>query len=182
FNPYNELKPVVYYGSSITHGGCASRPGNNYPAIVSIKTLTDFICLGFSGNAHGEAEIANYIPDLDISAFVMEYDHNDVMNPENLKDKHFSFYKTVRSKHPDIPIIIFSAPYSSYLKNEMSITHKIVYESFLKAKENDENVFFIDGQKVFGEEYRTCCSVDGTHPNDFGFVKMADAVLDILKK
>ena len=51
---------MVFYGSSITQGGCAQRPGNSYPAIVSMDRMTDFVCLGFSGNAHGEAKMAEY--------------------------------------------------------------------------------------------------------------------------
>lgn len=182
FNPYNNKKPVVYYGSSITQGGCASHPGNNYPAIVSQKMLTDFICLGFSGNAHGEDVIADYIASLDMSAFVLDYDHNDIGNPEKLKEKHFAFYKKVREKHKTIPIIMMTSPYSLALSPDIEVTKKIIKDSFSKASENDENVYFIDGKEMFGEEFLDCATVDSCHPNDFGFVKMAEAVLNIFNK
>ncbi len=181
FNPYKNVHPVVYYGSSITQGGCASRPGNNYPAIVSQNNLTDFICLGFSGNAHGEPIIADYIASLNMSAFVLDYDYNDVSNPENLEKNHFSFYKTIRKKHPDIPIVIMSAPYSFSNEKALSVSGKIVYNSYNKAKEKDNNVFFIDCKKIYDENCKGCATVDGTHPNDYGFVKMAQAVQKILK-
>jgi hypothetical protein len=48
---YAFAKPVLYYGSSITQGGCASRPGNSYQAMISRRFNCDFINLGFSGSA-----------------------------------------------------------------------------------------------------------------------------------
>lgn len=182
FNPYNDRLPVVYYGSSITQGGCASRPGNNYPAIVSQKTLTDFICLGFSGNAHGEEVMADYIANLKMSAFVLDYDHNDIGNPERLKEKHFAFYKKVREKNKTIPIIMMTSPYSLALEPSIEITKKIIKDSFAKASESDKNVYLIDGREMFGEEFLDCATVDSCHPNDYGFVKMAEAVLKVFEK
>lgn len=182
FNPYNDKAPIVYYGSSITQGACASRPGNNYPAIVSQKNLTDFLCLGFSGNAHGEEIMAEYISDLPMSAFVLDYDYNDASNPERLREKHYPFYKKIREKNKELPIIMMSAPYSLYFKPTQTVSKKIVEESFRKARETDKNVYYIDGRKMLGEEFIDCATVDGCHPNDYGFVKMAQAVLNTLKE
>lgn len=183
YNPYKSIPPVVYYGSSITQGGCASRPGNNFPAIVSRKTKIDFLCLGFSGSAHGEQTMADYIASLPMSAFVLDYDHNDASDPAVLKERHLNFYRTVRASHPDLPIIIISAPYSEYdkallLKSRESVIH--TYETALE--ENDRNVYFIDGQRFFPDEFKDCATVDGCHPNDYGFVKMAQAVLEKMKE
>lgn len=69
--PYKYSKPVVYYGSSITQGGCASRPGNSYQAVLSRRLDCDYINLGFSGSALGEDEIAEYISKLDMSVLYM---------------------------------------------------------------------------------------------------------------
>ncbi len=68
--PYRDPLPIVYYGSSITQGGCASRPGNTYQAMIARKLNMDFINLGFSGNAKGEQTIARYIASLEMKAFV----------------------------------------------------------------------------------------------------------------
>ena len=82
--PDYEIKvPVVYYGSSITQGGCASRPGTSYQAIISRRLNCDYVNLGFSGNAKGEPAIAEYIAGLEMSVFVYDYDHN-APNPEHL--------------------------------------------------------------------------------------------------
>ena len=84
--------PIVYYGSSITQGGCASRPGNAYQGFVSRALDADFINLGFSGSARGEETIANYIKYLKMSAFVYDYDHN-APNSEHLRKTHEPMFK-----------------------------------------------------------------------------------------
>lgn len=77
---------------------------------------------------------------------------------------------------------MMSAPYSLYFKPTQTVSKKIVEESFRKARETDKNVYYIDGRKMLGEEFIDCATVDGCHPNDYGFVKMAQAVLNTLKE
>lgn len=182
FDPYKADELAVYYGSSITQGGCASRPGNNFPAIVSRKTMTDFLCLGFSGNAHGEDVMAEYIANLPMTLFVLDYDHNDLYEPDKLAKRHLKLYKTVRAKHPDIPIIIMSSPWSKYLEKAENLSREAVLETYQQAKLNGDNVYFVDGQTVFGTDFADCATVDGCHPNDYGFVKMAQAVLNVINE
>ena len=180
FEPYNQ-PPIVYYGSSITQGACASRPGNAYPAVVSRKTDTDFLCLGFSGAAHGEQEMAEYIAGLSMSLFVMEYDHNDCVSPDLLKERHLKFYETVRNKNPELPIIIMSAPFS-YCNEEMyKKSHDVVKETYEIAKKRGDNVYFIDGMTIFDGPFKDCATADDSHPNDYGFIRMADAVIKEIK-
>lgn len=182
YNPYKSTEPIVYYGSSITQGASACHPGNCYPAIVARKTNVDFINLGFSGSARGEVEIAEYISGLPMSVFVFDYDHNDVFFPELLRERHHRFYEIVRKKHKDIPVIFMSAPFTPRAEGTLEITRKIVIESYERAKARGENVYFIDGKTIYGEEYYDCATVDGAHPTDYGFVKMAEAVLDVMKR
>lgn len=180
YNPYRDLKPILYYGSSITQGGCASRPGCNYPAIVSMKTGIDFVCLGFSGSAHGEKIMAEYIAKQPMSVFVMDYDHNDCCNG-TLKDKHEDFYRIVREQNPDLPIIIMSAPYSAFDLKDLKDSRNVVYNTYQKAKANGDNVYFIEGMEMF-KDFREFATVDHSHPNDYGFVTMAQAVMEVLEK
>ncbi len=182
FNPYKNTAPVVYYGSSITQGASASHPGNCYPAIVAQKINVDFINLGFSGSARGEVEMAEYISNLPMSVFVFDYDHNDVFFPELLRERHYRFYEIVRKKNKDIPIIFMSAPFTPRAEATLAKTRKIVIESYEKAKANGDDVYFIDGKTIYGEEHYDCGTVDGAHPTDYGFVKMAEAVLKVMKE
>ena len=53
----------------------------------------------------------------------------------------------------------------------------IIYSTYLKAvRSGDQNVYFIDGYSLFGGEGRDGCTVDGCHPNDLGFYRMADVI------
>ena len=106
---YSIEKPVVYYGSSITQGACATRPGNFYPSIVSRRIDSDYISLGFSGNALAEDEMAEYVANLNMSAFVYDYDWN-APDTEHLRNTHSKMFKKIREKNPDLPVIMMTRP------------------------------------------------------------------------
>jgi hypothetical protein len=101
--PYKYSRPAVFYGSSITNGAAASRPGMTYESLLSRRLDMDYHNLGFGGSAKGEREMAEYIATLDMSVFVMDYDYN-APNPEHLEATHYPFYKIIRDKkrHPTI--------------------------------------------------------------------------------
>lgn len=175
---YPNEKPIVFYGSSITQGGCASHSGNDYVSMLSRWLNFDYINLGFSGNAKGEGKMAEYIADLDMIVFVYDYDHN-ARTLEQLQSTHAPMYEMIRKKHPDIPVIILSAPDFQYSAEEYAKRREIIYNTYKQAKENGENVAFVDGESMFGDEWEMC-TVDCCHPNDLGFYKMAKAVAPIL--
>ena len=171
--PYRNFLPIVYYGSSITQGGCASRPGNCYQAILSRKLNLDFINLGFSGNGKAEKEMVDYLANLKMSVLVCDYDHN-APDATYLQNTHLSFYKKVRSVQPDLPIIFLTAP--DILRNfsVFEERRKIIRETYQYALQTgDKKVFFIDGAELFAGIDWDLCTVDGTHPNDLGFYRMA---------
>ncbi|MBP5274466.1 MAG: hypothetical protein ILO36_05985, partial [Abditibacteriota bacterium] len=177
---YKTEKPGVFYGSSITQGGCASRPGNSYQGIMSRSMDMNYINLGFSGSGRGEKTIADYTAGLDMSAFVLDYDHN-APTAEHLQNTHYAFYETVRAAHPDIPIVMVTRPVISPSPDEKERI-RIVRASWEKAKKNgDKNVYFIDGSRFMQGYAADAWCVDGTHPNDFGFVLMAKAMEKVLK-
>ncbi len=178
YNPYLPNQRIVYYGSSITQGACAARPSCSYPAIVSLHNQIDFLCLGFAGNAHGEQAMAEYIANQPMSVFVMDYDHNDIVESV-LEERHLPFYETVRKAYPDIPIIIMSAPYSAADWQYLSGSRKAVIRTFEKVKARGDNVYFIDGMTVYGR-FREFATVDHCHPNELGFMCMAQSVLETL--
>lgn len=179
--PYKHTSPVVYYGSSITQGGCASRPGNAYQSIISRELSCDHINLGFSGNAKGEVEMGEYIASLKMSAFVYDYDYN-APSLEHLKDTHYRMFSQIRSKNPTLPIIVLSRP-NVHLNEQEKQRLKIIKNTVKTAKASgDENVYFIDGSKImklFGGDSGT---VDNCHPNDLGFMCMAKVIGKKLKE
>lgn len=180
FGGYRYKKPVVFYGSSITMGCGASAPVNTYPALISRRFDTDFINLGFSGNAKGEATVAEYIASLDMSAFVLDYDHN-APTVEHLESTHEEFYNIIRAKNPDLPIIIMSRPDAPDTLDAAKRLD-VIFNTFLKARKAGDRVWFINGSNIFDGPYRDCCTHEGCHPNDLGYSKMADVVSAIVKE
>lgn len=174
---YRYTRPVVYYGSSITQGGCASRPGNAYQAMIARRLDADFVNLGFSGSARGEETIARYLASLDASVFVCDYDHN-APSAEHLAATHFRLYEIYRAAHPDTPYVMISKP---DFHPEEEARRQVILESYRRARENgDENVYFIDGARLFDGEFADSCTVDGCHPNDLGFFRMAMKIGDVV--
>lgn len=180
-NPYTLENPVVFYGSSITQGGCASRPGNAYPSILSRWLDANIHNLGFSGSAKGEPEMAHYIAGLDMSAFVMDYDHN-TPDVEHLAGTHERFFKIIREAKPFLPILLVSKPDFENGIETSCMRREVIYRTYQNAvASGDRHVYFIDGETLFGRENRDSCTVDGCHPNDLGFMRMAEGIYPVLR-
>lgn len=174
---YTITKPIVFYGSSITEGGCASRVGNAYTSIVCRWLDADYRNFGFSGAARGEKAIAEYIASLpDMSVFVYDYDHN-ANDVNQLSDTHEAFFRIIRDAHPDLPVLMMSRPDTDKDKEDSKARKEVIYATYSNAKaRGDKNVWFLDGQTFFGKYGRAECTVDGTHPNALGFMRMAEKV------
>ena len=180
---YKQQKPTVYYGSSITQGGCASHPGNCYCAILSRRMDADYVNLGFSGSARAEQEMAEYIAGLPMHAFVYDYDYN-APSVEHLQQTHEPFFKLFRRYQPTTPVIMVSA--ANIVDNSLEITRqrreiiRATYENAVAA--GDQNVYFIDGSEIYKEAGLDYCTVDCVHPNDLGFLCMANTIGAVLEK
>ena len=187
--PYKYTTPIVFYGSSIVHGG-GLRPCSPYSSMISRRFDTDFINLGFGCGAKAEPAIMEYISSLNMSMLVYDYDHN-APTPEFLEETHYAGYKIFREKKPKTPIIFASRPdyHSSmytlgvYDLRENEKRRKIIFESYCRAlAEGDRNVYFVDGSKMFPEYCREDCTVDGCHPTELGYHFMANAFGEIVKE
>ena len=182
--PYRDIKPVIFYGSSIVHGTAASRPGNIYPAMLSRELNLDFRNMGFSGNAKGEPVLAEYLATLPMSVFVCDYDHN-APTAEHLEETHYQFYEIIREKNPEVPYIMITRPnYWTMIRVQDQILKRrdIIMRSYLRARDNgDQNVYFIDGMSfnVYPHQYEM--TVDHVHPNDAGFIRMADEIGTVIR-
>ena len=181
---YKSFDPFVIYGSSIVHGTAATRPGLTYPAMISRDLNMDYKNVGFSGMAKGEEAMANWIATLPMSVFVCDYDHNTPTN-EHLQNTHFRFYEIIRKKNPDVPYIMVSRPDFWTMPRDQKnilIRRDIIMSSYLKARAlGDENVYFIDGISFFATTHQFDHTVDGCHPNDTGFIRMADSIGAVIK-
>lgn len=178
---YEKQKPIVFYGSSITQGACATMSSNSYSALISKWLNVDFINLGFSGSAFGEEAMAKYISDIDSSIFICEYDHN-AQTVDFLNKTHYNFYKKFRENNKKTPIIFITKPTADDTSSVTKERYNVIKNTVKKAKKTgDNNVYLLNGAKLFGKKDKEICFVDGSHPNDLGFYRMALIVYKKIK-
>jgi hypothetical protein len=164
--------PVVFYGTSITQGGCASNPGMSYPAILSRRLKVDFVNLGFSGNGHGDESVARAMTEIKASAFVLDYWAN--VDADQFEKTLPPFVDILRRSYPQTPILV-TGPY--YTVKGFDEKMRKVAEDFVAARRGagDKNIAFVDGLQMINRE-TTYALVDGLHCNTLGFQLMADAL------
>ncbi len=179
--PYINGKPVVFYGSSITEGGCAGRVGNAYNATLSRWLNMDYINFGFSGSAMGEPEMAEFIADIPMSVFVMDYDYN-APDAEHLKRTHEPFFRIIREKNQTLPVIMLSNPNYMLAPEKNEKRFAVIRETYENAiARGDRNVYLICGKEFYGDDDIYACTMDNIHPNDNGFYRMAKSVRKTLE-
>lgn len=174
-------KPVVFYGTSITQGGCASRSGMSYQAILGRQLNVDFVNLGFSGNGKGEPVVAGMTAEIDGAAFVLDFAGN---NPtvESLKEVYAPFLETVRAKHPNTPILAVTAIARANEDARSRAMRQHIREVVsAKIAAGDKLLTLVDGLSLLGPNQLDGL-VDGGHPNDLGFQWMAEGLAPHIAK
>ena len=181
-DPYLIEKPIVWYGSSITHGGSSNSPSKCYVALVSEMLGANHVNLGFGGSALAEKEMAEYIASLDMTAFIMDYEHNSPW-VDYLRKTHKPFFDIIRKAQPDLPILMISRPDVDRQYMRCCTTRRIIMDTFHQALDNgDTKVDYVDGFYLWGNDNREECTVDGCHPSEKGFQRMADTTYPRLKR
>lgn len=185
---YSSEKKIVIYGTSITQGGCASRPGMMYSNILSRRIPLEFINLGFSGSGKGEPEVAEVVSQInDPACLVLDYEANCV-STELYQKTLPEFIHIYRRDHPVTPILVVSR--IRYAREEltpnlykMRTERKQLAQGLVNElrEQGDLNIYFFDGSKLLGGEDFFECTVDGSHPTDLGFLRMADAFEPVLR-
>ena len=174
--PYKIEKPIVWYGSSITHGGSSNSPSLCHAARVSEMLGANHVNLGFGGSAMAEVAMAEYIASLDMTAFIFDYEHN-ASSIEYLKNTHKRFFDIVRKAQPDLPIMMISRPDTDREFLRSCRGRQVIMDTFHQALDDgDKNVEYIDGFYLWGDDDRQSCTVDGCHPSEKGFGRMADTI------
>jgi lysophospholipase L1-like esterase len=178
-NTFKEKERIICYGTSITQGGCASRPGLNYTNLLSRMLEVEWLNYGFSGNAFGEAELIDVISKINnASLFIIDYEANSGTNGK-LKLTLEKMLEIIRKNNPKIKILVISR--IPYLFDEIDEDMKRVRKDLREFQRNlvnnlrekgDNLVYFLDGSKIFGKNYHEF-TVDTVHPNDLGFMKFA---------
>jgi hypothetical protein len=181
-------RPVVIYGTSITQGGCASRPGMAYTNILSRRIDCEFLNLGFSGSGRGEPEVAHTIATLPPPAlFVMDYEANCHVL-EKMQETLPVFLGILRKRWPRTEILVVSKiPYAAEAYDAVARQRRLANRDFQRKtvarlrRAGDTHITFLDGSGLLGKDY-TECSVDGAHQTDLGFLRMANGMEKTLRK
>lgn len=183
--PAAHAKPVLVWGTSIVQGGCASRPGMAYPAILGRRLERPTLNLGFSGNGKMDPEVAALFARLDVAAYVIDCAPN--MTPELINERAEPLVSALRNAHPDTPILLVEnvayqsgwflpGPRQAYTDKNNAL--RAVYDRL--ASSGVARLHYVPGEQLLGSDSEA--TVDGTHPTDLGFLRMADAIEPYLKE
>ena len=179
---YKDTPPIVFYGSSITQGGCASHPGNAYPCMISRALDREILNLGFSGSCKAEKEMSDYIGRLPMSLFIYDYDHN-APTAEYLRETHERFFKRLRQLSPTVPVVMISVADQCFGKKNVEERKEIIKKTYENAlSRGDRNVYFLDGQHFYDETGLENSTVDTCHPNDLGFYAFYKNISQLIKE
>ncbi|NRF92964.1 SGNH/GDSL hydrolase family protein [Paenibacillus frigoriresistens] len=185
---YDNCGKIIVYGTSITQGGCAARPGMAYTNILSRRINREFLNLGFSGNGKGEPELAHILSDIpDPACLILDYEANCV-STELLQVTLPEFISIYRNKHPLTPILVISRiiyakdKFHDQMAQDRAERKQFQLRTVEQRRElGDANIYFYDGSNLLGEDAHEC-TVDGVHPTDLGFLRMANGLAPVLQK
>jgi len=159
-------KPIVFYGTSITQGGCASRTGMCHTALLSRWLDREVINLGFSGAGKMEPAMADLLGEIDTDLYVLDAVPN--MTPELVEERAADFVRRLRNYKPETPILLVENP-SEWRKNTSNIKLREAFA--MLQKEGVKNITLMSADVLEpGPEEAT---VDGVHPTDLGFYRYA---------
>ena len=179
----NPVKPIVFYGTSILHGACASRPGMVHSAILGRRFHSPTINLGFSGNGKMEPEVADLLAELDPSVYVLDCLPN--MDAKEVAERVEPFVRKLRAAHPTTPIVLVEdrsyadsfLVASKRVRNDSSrAALKAAYERLRQS--GVKELHYLKGANLLGDDGEG--TVDSSHPNDLGFMRQADAHATVL--
>lgn len=186
--PYALTRRVVIYGTSITQGGCASRPGMAYTNILSRRLNVGFVNLGFSGSGKGEPEVARVMAGIpDPALFVLDYEANSE-SAELLRKTLPEFVHILRNGHPAVPILVvsrirFAADLVQSVPRQDREDRRAFQKKLVESerRRGDKRIYFTDGGDFLGEDFDEC-TVDGVHPTDLGFLRIATGLEPVIRR
>ena len=184
--PYALTHPVVIYGTSITQGGCATRPGMLYSNILSRRLNVEFINLGFSGSGKGEPELAHLMAEIKNPAMLVIDNEANVPVFADHRRTLPEFIRILRAAHPSVPMLVISRiRFAGENFNPKVGADRIERRDFQRQTvqefaAKDPRIFFHDGADLLGSDFDEC-TVDGVHPTDLGFLRMADGLEPVFR-
>lgn len=179
-------RPIVMYGTSILQGGCASRPGMAFTAILGRRLDREVINLGFSGNAKLDYEIAEYITRVpDPGLIVLDYVPNS--SAELIGERGERFFRIIRDAFPDVPVIFVEDPTFPHTRFDQKMLDEVtskneaqlsLYKKLKKAGE--KRLYYVSTDGLIGDDGEA--TVDGVHFTDLGMMRYVDKMLPVMRK
>ena len=180
-----EIAPIVFYGTSITQGASASRPGMVHTAILGRRFDRPVVNLGFSGNGRMDAEVGELLVLIDAAVYVIDCLPN--MGPDSVREKCIPLVNQLRAARPDTPIILvedrrYTNSWITPDKDRFHTdNHTALRECFEKLQARGvTGLFYIPGDDLLGDDAEG--ATDGSHPNDLGFVRQAAIFEPVLRE
>lgn len=174
------LEPVVFYGSSITQGGCATRPGNGFVNIAGRLADVPVVNFGFSGSGCMEDELCDLLCETTASCYVLDTAWN--MDIGLIDSRWERFARKLHGRHPDVPMIFAEPCRIEPCKHDMVVRARHVRGIYEKLKREDPslwgNLHLLPGEGQLPPDGEG--TVDGIHPNDYGMQRMGQAFADII--
>jgi len=180
-----KAKPLVFYGTSITHGACASRPGLAHPAILGRRLDMPVINIGFSGNGRMHKEVGELMAELDAACYVIDCLPN--LQPAAVTERCVPLVKQLRKARPNTPIVLVEdrrfanswiLPAKSKFHDDNQAALRKAYKELQAA--GVKKLHYLSGDLLLGDD--TEGTTDGSHPNDLGFLRQADAFEPVLRQ
>ena len=179
------LKPVCFYGTSVTHGACASRPGMSFVNILGRRLNRPMLNFGFSGNGKMEIEVGRFLVEVDPAIYVIDCVANT--QPEQISERTGPLVKLLREAHPTTPIVLLEQrawanlplqPQGAKSHAEKCATLRGAYDNLIAAGVKHLH-YRTGGDELIGADGEG--TTDGSHPNDLGMMRYADALEPTLR-
>ncbi len=177
-------RPLVFYGTSITQGGCASRPGMVHTSVLGRWLERPVLNLGFSGSGRMEPAMGELLAELEAAAYVLECLPN--LSPEEAEERVEPFVVNLRAARPETPIVLVES--ISYQNDHLVTAMREMVERknrhlrglYEHRAPGDAKLHYIEGAGLLGEDGEA--TVDGVHATDLGFLRIAEGMVAGLRE
>lgn len=180
-----QAKPIVFYGTSIMHGACASRPGMAIPAILGRRLNRPTINLGFSGNGTMDPSMGKLLGELDAAAYAIDCLPN--MRGKQVAERTEPLVRQIRSARPNTPIVLVedrtyaNTPFIPAKQKRHEASRAALREAYERLKNTGvKELHYLKGETLLGSDRED--TVDSSHPTDLGMVRYADAYEPVLRR
>ncbi len=163
-------RPVVFYGTSITQGACASRPGMSYVNVIGRQLDVPVVNLGFNGSGRMEFEMSEHLGFIDASCYVLDCLWN--MSVAEVRERCEPFIRNLRRQRPGVPIVLVEkSHFGDATPEEKDLVLRGLHEKLIA--EGWKRLLYVSKSEMLPLDREG--TVDGVHPNDYGMMKYAEA-------